>query len=99
MDDNERMAHRVIECLGGISQVSGLQSEPTRLHLQVRQLDDVDWDKLRHVRGVVRVIDESDGVTLVMGPGIASKVSEAIRAMDGLDESLRKKGLFGWLRG
>ncbi len=98
MEDNQRLAGRIIAELGGIGQISSLEDEPTRLKLTVNDPDSVNWQNLRHIRGVVRVIADNKNITLVLGPGIAEKVSDAIRKTDGLNESLQKKGLFSWLK-
>jgi PTS system sucrose-specific IIC component len=98
MDDSTRLAHNIVDRLGGITQIKKLNSEPTRLLIQVDQPDLVDWDQLRHTSGIVRIIDQNDQLALVMGPGRPAQVVAAMQKIDGLDESLKKKGMFSWLR-
>lgn len=70
---NKELAQKILEKVGGKSNITAAATCMTRLRLELRDESKVDVDGLKAIEGVLGVVD-ADGVQVVLGPGKVNKV-------------------------
>lgn len=74
---NKDLAHKIIELVGSEKNVASAAHCMTRVRLKVKDASKVDFEGLKNVDGILGVV-ESDTLQVVVGPGKAKKVYDAI---------------------
>lgn len=91
-----QMGRKIFEKIGGQTNASKVYNCMTRVRIDIRDEDQVDFPGLKEIPGVLGVVEDSGTVQVVVGPGTASKVAgemaklSGIRLGEALDENLDK---------
>lgn len=102
------LAAKILECLGGVQNISGLENCMTRIRVSVKDPEKVDRAKLSKISGVLSVVGSKEEPQVVLGPGVAEGVMNELKNTEGLNYSemdasgalMKKKnatGLFAFL--
>ena len=78
------LATLIIEGLGGVDNIVSVENCMTRLRTVVKDSSIVNRDALSAVKGVLRVTGTDTQVQVVVGPGVADKVSNEIKNIPGI---------------
>lgn len=82
MNDKE-LAEKILQLVGGKTNVKANISCMTRLRLDLKDQSLVDMDDLKKLDGVLGVVD-ADSLQIVLGPGKVTKVAQAFANLTGL---------------
>ena len=80
---NPELSRKILELVGGKSNVTGATNCMTRLRLTLRDYTRVDTEGLKILDGVLQVI-QMDTLQIVLGPGKAKKVTDLFRDEAGI---------------
>ncbi|QNO15307.1 PTS transporter subunit EIIC [Alkalicella caledoniensis] len=75
MATNKELASKILELVGGKSNVKAATNCMTRLRLRIKDTSKVKVDELKSTEGVMGVV-ESDTLQVVVGPGKAKKLAD-----------------------
>ncbi len=75
MATNNELASRILELVGGKSNVAAATNCMTRLRLRIKDSSKVQLEELKNTEGVMGVV-ESDTLQVVVGPGKAKKLAD-----------------------
>jgi PTS system sucrose-specific IIC component len=81
MSREESIAQKLIDNLGGPENIMALECCMTRLRVDPRDLGRVNQAALKKVEGVKGVIQTGNQVQIILGPGLAQKVTDAVAAI------------------
>lgn len=84
------LAQKILEALGGVSNVAEFENCMTRLRVRVLDPSKVDRKALNGIKGVMRVIGDEFEPQIVVGPGIADDVGTELKEMPDLNYSIGK---------
>lgn len=85
--DIDKVSHQLLIELGGAQNVLKLNACMTRLRVGLRDLSLANVENIRQIEGVMGVV-ESDTLQIVLGPGTAAEVRDALRALVGADRGV-----------
>lgn len=79
--DTTTIAQAIVSALGGRDNLTSFETCMTRLRLDLSDRNQVDFDLLSGVKGVLGILKRGDtGLELVFGPGTCDQVYQALRA-------------------
>ncbi|WP_422446646.1 PTS transporter subunit EIIC [Thermoanaerobacterium sp. DL9XJH110] len=84
MSKEKDMAVGILEGLGGKDNVVSITNCMTRLRVEVKDRSKVDKERLSAINGVIKVIDNGEGLQIVLGPGAAAKVAGELSKVVGI---------------
>lgn len=73
---NQELASKIVEAIGGKSNVVKAANCMTRLRVTVKNIAPVKEKELKNLEGVLGVIKEGNAIQIVLGPGKAKKVTD-----------------------
>ncbi|WP_353949073.1 PTS transporter subunit EIIC [Sporolactobacillus sp. Y61] len=79
----ERLAREIYANVGGVKNVTHVMNCMTRVRLTVRDRNQANIQGLKATNGVLGVVDD-DGIQVVVGPGVCTKVAEKMAEMAGV---------------
>lgn len=82
--DNNTIATKIANLIGGKENVLGITSCMTRCRMEVKDLSKADIDSIKKVEGVQDVRVASNQVQVILGPGKATKVAHEIADILGI---------------
>lgn len=85
--EKQALAERIVEGLGGAGNIVTFENCMTRLRVVVRDGSKVDREALAKEKGVLRVVGSETEPQIVLGPGVADSIGEAIKAMGNINYS------------
>ena len=80
---NQELSHKILELVGGKSNVTGATNCMTRLRVSLRDYNKADIEGLKATEGVLQVI-QMDNLHVVLGPGKAKKVTDLFKEEAGV---------------
>lgn len=83
MKKEQRLAHDILEHIGGKDNIRKLAHCMTRVRLDLKNYDTANITALKNIDGVMGVI-EDDNLQIVVGPGTVNKVAAEMSAVTGL---------------
>lgn len=94
--DPKDIAKKIYDVVGGKNNISQVAHCMTRLRLNVVDKDGFKLDDLKKIEGVMGVVEQSDQVQVILGPGRVNKVADEFGKMAGisigeLDEAIERK--------
>ncbi len=81
---DKSLAMQILDHLGGVSNIAGLENCMTRLRVSVREEEKVDKKALSKLSGVISVFGSEKELQIVLGPGVAGSVMEELKGVEGL---------------
>ncbi|MGL4798464.1 MAG: PTS transporter subunit EIIC [Cellulosilyticaceae bacterium] len=78
MSNNEILA-RIVEQLGGKSNIATVENCMTRLRLEVKDASKVNVEALKKVTGVLGYVEEGTSKQVIVGPGKAKKLADLLK--------------------
>ncbi|MER2001985.1 MAG: PTS transporter subunit EIIC [Carnobacterium inhibens] len=79
----QRMARQIYEQVGGMGNVDSVIHCMTRVRMDIKDNDKVNFDGLKKIDGVMGVV-EDDTLQVVVGPGTVNKVANQMVSMAGV---------------
>lgn len=76
---NNELVGKIVEKLGGISNIVSETNCMTRLRIDVRDMNLVEKEALKQIPGVLGLVVEGSNLQVVLGPGKAKKCEEILR--------------------
>ena len=80
---NQELSRKILELVGGKSNVTGATNCMTRLRVNLKDYTKADIDGLKDTEGVLQVI-QMDNLHVVLGPGKAKKVTDLFKEEAGV---------------
>ena len=80
---NQELSRKILELVGGKSNVTGATNCMTRLRVNLRDYSKADIEGLKATEGVLQVI-QMDNLHVVLGPGKAKKVTDLFKEEAGV---------------
>lgn len=80
----QKLGKNIFSQIGGSGNTSKIYNCMTRVRIDIRDLGLVDIDRLKKIDGVMGVVEDGDTLQVVVGPGTANKVAEAMSVMAGV---------------
>lgn len=83
MTDAQQLAQRILDTVGGSSNIADVENCMTRLRVEVVSESSVSLDELKATDGVMAAIAAGSNLQIVLGPGLVDRVAvdlEALRA-------------------
>lgn len=77
--DSNKMAHDIVECVGGADNVATIMHCMTRLRIVVQDESKVDLDALNKVSGVMKVVVAAGQYQMVIGTNVGDVYDAAIK--------------------
>lgn len=87
MTREELIAQRLLQILGGRTNVKEIECCMTRLRIDPRTVETVDQAALKKVDGVKGVVQTGGQIQVILGPGLAQKVADAFATVPELATS------------
>ena len=84
--NHAKVAHQLLEKLGGKDNVSAAAHCATRLRLVLKDLDAADFDALENLEGVKGIFNVSGQTQIIFGSGIVNKVHAELCKLTGLGD-------------
>lgn len=84
MSKERDMAVSILENLGGKENIISMTNCMTRLRVEVRDKSRIKREELTAVSGVIKLLENDEGIQVVLGPGAASKVAGELSKMVGV---------------
>lgn len=81
---NKELAQKILDQVGGKSNVTSVATCMTRLRLEIKDMSLVQVDEIKSIDGVLGVV-ETDGIQVVLGPGTVGKVGSEFSEIVGLE--------------
>lgn len=81
------LAVQILNYLGGVSNIAGLENCMTRLRVSILDETKADRKALAKLSGVISVYGSGNEMQIVLGPGVASSVMEEMKSIKGLHYS------------
>ncbi|WP_236912784.1 PTS transporter subunit EIIC [Clostridium sp. Cult1] len=78
-DKISRISSEIIKNVGGEDNIISFENCMTRLRIKLKDKSLFKKEGLEKVDGVMGIVDSGDQIQVVVGPGVASKVSDRIR--------------------
>lgn len=78
------LATQIVEGLGGADNIVSIENCMTRLRTVVKDGSLINREVLSAVKGVMRLTGTDSQIQIVVGPGVADKVSEEIKGIPGI---------------
>jgi len=78
------MAVSILENLGGKENIISMTNCMTRLRVEVKDKSRVKKEGVNAVSGVIKLLDNGEGIQIVLGPGAAAKVAGELSKMVGM---------------
>ncbi len=75
---NVELAEKIVELSGGKGNVKSAQNCMTRCRITVSDPAAVNKDALKNLDGVLGLVEDNDALQIVLGPGKAKKVTDAV---------------------
>lgn len=98
--DNIELSKKIIELLGGASNIISAENCMTRLRADLNDSSLTKINELKNTQGILGVIDEKNNVQIVLGPGKAKKISDILNEMlknsDNQVDNTKTKELGNW---
>ncbi|MCE5038619.1 PTS transporter subunit EIIC [Staphylococcus auricularis] len=82
MTKEQTLAHQIIDAVGGMNNMDSVINCMTRIRIKVKDQSLVDYQTLRQIKGVLGVV-EDEQLQIVLGPGVVTKVANAIAEESG----------------
>ena len=73
------LSEEILKNLGGEDNISNFENCMTRLRINLKDMSLFQKDVLEKVDGVMGVLESGNSVQVIVGPGVANKVSQIIR--------------------
>ncbi|MBD1381474.1 PTS transporter subunit EIIC [Metabacillus arenae] len=83
MSNEQRLAHEILEKLGGKENIYGLAHCMTRLRITPINSANVNLAELKQIDGVMGVVEE-ETLQIILGPGIVTKVANEMENLTGV---------------
>lgn len=80
--DAQKTAQRILEEVGGASNVEHLTHCVTRLRFNLKSLEHVDEQKIKNISGVVGVVNKGGQFQVIIGPDVAKVYGELTKLGD-----------------
>lgn len=84
MSREKDMAVSILENLGGKENIISMTNCMTRLRVEVKDKSRVKKEGVNAVSGVIKLLDNGEGIQIVLGPGAAAKVAGELSKMVGM---------------
>ena len=84
------LAAKILENLGGVSNIVGLENCMTRLRVSVKDAQKVNRGALEKISGVISVVGSENELQVILGPGVADGVMDELKNPQGLNYSEMK---------
>ncbi|PTX62450.1 PTS system IIB component (Glc family) /PTS system IIC component (Glc family) [Melghirimyces profundicolus] len=84
MEKEKVLADSIVELLGGEENIKSLNHCMTRLRVTPREREYVQLKELKAQSGVMGVVDSSDQLQIILGPGTVTKVARIISERTGI---------------
>ncbi|MDO5054142.1 MAG: PTS N-acetylmuramic acid transporter subunit IIBC [Pasteurella oralis] len=75
------MIHRLMQLLGGKSNIQTVTNCMTRLRVTLQDSSAVDVDALKKIDGVLGVVEADEQLQIILGPGKATKAAELMKSL------------------
>ncbi|MBR7178759.1 MAG: PTS transporter subunit EIIC [Oscillospiraceae bacterium] len=85
---NQELSLKILELVGGKSNVTGAINCMTRLRINLRDYNKADIEALKNIDDILQVI-QMDNLHIILGPGKAKKVTDLFREDAGVGMSTR----------
>jgi len=85
-DKIKNMAEGIIKGCGGKENIQSAMNCMTRVRMTVREAGKADEAALRNVEGVMGIVKTEEQLQIIVGPSVATKVTEEMRKTLGLGE-------------
>ncbi len=83
---NQELAVRIIDLVGGEDNILRVEHCMTRLRIEVRDNTIFRSDELKHLEGVLGLVEEGNYKQIVVGPGKSKKLCDLVTEKVGLDD-------------
>lgn len=83
-DKIRMMAEGLIEHCGGKENILSVMNCMTRVRMTFRDPSKVDEAALKNVQGVMGIVKSEEQLQIIVGPSVATKVTEAVRSILGI---------------
>lgn len=84
---NQELAAKLIELMGGSSNILKAANCMTRLRVSVKDADAVKKEEIKSTDGVLGLVEDGNSIQVVLGPGKAKKVADCCFNILGLADS------------
>lgn len=84
MNKEEKLAENIVDAVGGIDNIHNVIHCMTRVRLKVIDDNQVNYDELKSIPGVLGVVQD-ERLQVVVGPGIVNKVAQHITSSNGVE--------------
>lgn len=84
MNKEEKLAENIVDAVGGIDNIHNVIHCMTRVRLKVIDDNQVNYDELKSIPGVLGVVQD-ERLQVVVGPGIVNKVAQHITSLNGVE--------------
>ncbi|WFR65848.1 PTS transporter subunit EIIB [Curtobacterium flaccumfaciens] len=81
MTDAQQLAQRILDTVGGSSNIADVENCMTRLRVEVGSPDSVDLPALQATDGVMAAIAAGSNLQIVLGPGLVDRVAVDLEAL------------------
>lgn len=82
MNKEQRLAHDILDAVGGIENVSNIIHCMTRVRLKIIDDNKIDYTELKKTDGVLGVVKD-ERLQVVVGPGTVNKVAQEMAKVSG----------------
>lgn len=84
--DYRKLGERIIEQLGGNENIIKIYHCATRLRVDLQHKDKADLETIRHIDGVMGVVESVGGIQVIIGNDVAKVYAEIMKAYPAFDE-------------
>ncbi|ROP65600.1 PTS transporter subunit EIIC [Curtobacterium sp. ZW137] len=81
MTDAQQLAQRILDTVGGSSNIADVENCMTRLRVEVVSESSVSLDELKATDGVMAAIAAGSNLQIVLGPGLVDRVAVDLEAL------------------
>ncbi len=77
--ENKNLAKKIYELLGKAENISSVTNCMTRLRVHLRDKEKAKLDEIKKTEGVSGIFDNAGEIQIILGPGKAAKVTDAVK--------------------
>ena len=90
MTKEQELANQINRIVGGKENLHAVAHCMTRLRLTIIDSSKVDLPALKNLSGVLGIVEGSDQLQIILGPGVVGKVAAEVTALTGLQKGEAK---------